>query len=104
MHQLPSIPKFQLIEPNKLETNTNIKDKEEDQSKVSQVDILLIEEVELEDKTDQENKVEVSEMLETSKINLKDKNIKNHKKPLKLQLLKFLLKSKLNLNNHKNSL
>lgn len=91
-------------ELNKLPTKVKEREMVTDQSRVFQLDIHLIEEVELEDKTDQEKKVEDTETLETPRMNSTKTNMKNQKVKFQPKLLKKLQLNKLNHKNHQNQL
>ena len=96
--------KYHWTELSKPETSISTREKQEDQKKVFQLDILLIEEAELEDKTDPESKVVVSTTLETLTMNSKEKGTKTPKNKAPLKSSPKSLKRKPNLRNHKHLL
>lgn len=91
-------------ELNKLPTREKERETVTDQSRVFQLDIHLIEEVELEDKTDPEKKVEDMVMLEMPRMNSTKTNMKNQKVKFQSKLPKRLQLNKLNHKNHQNQL
>lgn len=93
-----------LQELNKLLTRVKERETVTDQSRVFQLDIHLIEEVELEDKTDPEKKVEDMVMLEMPRMNSTKTNMKNQKVKFQSKLPKKLQLNKLNHKNHQNQL